>query len=345
MGYDGGVMRGALERLVEGDDLDAETARRVMDTIMDGLAVPAQIAAVLVALRMKGETVEEILGMARSMSDHATPVELPTDAVDTCGTGGDGSGTFNISTAAALVVAGTGCPVVKHGNRAASSRCGSADVLEALGVTIALPPSAVRRCVVEAGIGFMFARTYHPAMGNAAATRGELGIRTVFNILGPLTNPARVQHQVIGTGDLLLAPLLAEVLRRLGHRHALVVTGPEGLDEIGLSGPSRCYEVTGAGVTDTLLHPAAVGIEPAPLSALRGGDADENARLIRDILSGAGGPPRDVVLLNAGAALIAADRVGTLGEGLDQARQSIDSGEAGRRLQALIRISTEEAAR
>lgn len=343
MGDDGGVMRGALQRLVEGADLDTVTARAVMDTIMDGGATPAQIGGVLVALRMKGETVDEVHGMAMSMRDHATPVELPMDAVDTCGTGGDGSGTFNISTAAALVVAGAGCPVVKHGNRAASSRCGSADVLEALGVAITLPPESVRRCVVEAGIGFMFARSYHPAMGHAASTRSELGIRTVFNILGPLTNPARVRHQVVGTGDLLLAPLLAEVLRRLGHRHALVVTGPEGLDEIGLSGPSRCYEVTDAGVTETTFHPAAVGIDPAPLSALRGGDAAENARQIREILAGAPGPRRDVVLLNAGAALIAADRVETLAEGLRLARESIDTGEAGRRLDTLIAVSRSEA--
>ncbi|MFN2569412.1 MAG: anthranilate phosphoribosyltransferase [Candidatus Dormibacteria bacterium] len=343
MADDGGVMRGALERLVEGGDLDTDGARGVMDTIMDGRAGPAQIAAVLVALRMKGETVDEIHGMALSMREHATRVELPVDAVDTCGTGGDGSGTFNISTAAALVVAGAGCPVVKHGNRAASSRCGSADVLEVMGVAIALPPESVRRCVVEAGIGFMFARTYHPAMGHAASARGELGIRTVFNILGPLTNPARVRHQVVGTGDPMVAPLLAEVLRRLGHRHALVVTGPEGLDEIGLSGPTRCYEVSASGISEITLHPAAVGIEPAPLSALRGGSAEDNARRIHEVLAGAPGPPRDVVLLNAGAALVAADRAETLSEGMEMARESIDTGEAGRRLEALIALSREES--
>src|SRR5438477_3029521 len=212
-----------------------------MDTIMDGGATPAQMAALLTALRVKGETVDELTGMVESMRDHATRVTLDGDAVDTCGTGGDGAATFNISTAAALVVAGAGCPVAKHGNRAASSRCGSADVLEALGVAIVLAPEGVSRCVAEAGIGFMFAPAFHPAMRHVAPVRRELGFRTVFNVLGPLANPARVRHQSIGVADVALAEEMAHVLQRLGHRRALVFSGPDGGDELGVGGVATGY--------------------------------------------------------------------------------------------------------
>jgi len=335
------VLRGALERLVGGDHLDIDTARAVMDRIMDGAATPAQMGAVLAAMRARGETVDELTGMVMSMRDHAVRVELDVDAVDTCGTGGDGSGTFNISTAAAVVVAGAGVPVAKHGNRAASSRCGSADVLEALGVTIALGPDGVRRCVTEAGIGFLFAPAYHPAMRHAAAVRRELGIRTAFNVLGPLANPARVRHQALGVGDPSLAPVMAGVLGRLGHRRALVFSGPQGIDELGLSGNARCHEVTLDGVRVFDLDPSAHGLEPAPLEALRGGDAADNAARILGILGGEPGPGRDVVVLNAAAALLAAERVGDIDTGMELARESIDSGSARERLDALVRVSNE----
>lgn len=333
------VLRTALERLVGGQHLDLELARAVMDRFMEGAATPAQMAAILVALRLRGETVDEVTGMVQSMRDHAVRVDLPEGAVDTCGTGGDGSGTFNISTAAALVVAGAGVPVAKHGNRAASSRAGSADVLEALGVAIALSPPAARRCIEEAGITFLFAPTYHPAMRHAAATRRELGVRTVFNVLGPLANPARVRHQALGVADPRLAPVMAGVLQRLGHRRALVFTGPEGMDELGLSGAARCWEVTPGGVREFELDPAVYGLAPAPLEALRGGDAEDNGRRLRAVLDGEPGPARDVVVLNAAAALVAAERAADIAEGLALAAEAIDSGAARARLDALVRVS------
>jgi anthranilate phosphoribosyltransferase len=338
------VLREALERLVRGEHLDAGTARSVMDRIMLGSATPAQIGAVLTALRIRGETVDELTGMVLSMRDHAVRVELAVDAVDTCGTGGDGSGTFNISTAAAFVVAGAGCPVAKHGNRAASSRCGSADVLEALGVVVAPGAEGVRRCVEEVGIGFLFAPAFHPAMRHAAAPRRELGIRTAFNVLGPLANPAFVPYQLLGVGDPGLAPTMAGVLRRLGHRHALVVAGPGGIDELGLTGVARCIEVSPDGLRHFEIDPAGLGLRPAPVEALRGGDAGDNAARLRSVLDGEAGAARDVVVLNAAAALWAAERVSELGEGLDRARESIDSGAARRCLDGLVAISASAAA-
>ena len=337
-------MRSALERLVAGADLDHATARRVMDTIMDGSATSAQIGALLAALRAKGETAEEITGMVESMRDHATPVTLPMDAVDTCGTGGDGAQTFNISSAAALVTAGAGCAVAKHGNRAASSRCGSADVFEALGVVISLPPEGVLRCIEDAGIGFLFAPAYHPALRHAAQARRELGIRTVFNVLGPLANPARVRHQALGVGDAALAPIMAEVLRQLGVHRALVFTGPDGLDELGIAGPSQCYDVTPGGVREFSLDPRELGFEPAPLSALRGGDVSDNAARVCAILEGEPGPARDVVVLNAAAAIVAAGAASDFPEAVERARESIDSGRAKACLTSLIAVSNRMAA-
>jgi len=338
------LLRDALDRVIRGADLDIETSRAVMDRIMEGAATPAQVGALLAAFRAKGESVEELAGMVMSMRDHATPVELGVTAVDTCGTGGDGTGTFNISTAAALVVAGAGCPVAKHGNRAASSRCGSADVLEALGVAIALPPAGVRRCVEEAGIGFMFAPAFHPAMRHVGALRRELGIRTVFNILGPLANPARVRHQALGVGDGALAARMAQVLHRLGHQRAIVFAGPDGLDELGLAGPAQCHEVTAAGVREFELDPRALSLPVAPLSALAGGDATENATRIRSVLDGEPGPARDVVALNAAAALVAAECAADFADGLERARAAIDAGTARRCLDDLVRISQAAAA-
>jgi anthranilate phosphoribosyltransferase len=338
------VMRHALERVVAGADLDHATARRVMDTIMDGSATSAQIGALLAALRAKGETADEITGMVESMRDHATPVTLPMDAVDTCGTGGDRADTFNISSAAALVTAGAGCPVAKHGNRALSSRCGSADVFEALGVVISLPPDGVVRCIEEAGIGFFFAPAYHPAMRHAAQARRELGIRTVFNVLGPLANPARVRHQALGVSDAPLARIMADVLRNLGLQRALVFSGPDGLDELGIAGPSQCYDVTPEGVRDFSLDPGELGFDPAPLSALRGGDASDNAARVSAILDGEPGPARDVVVLNAAAALVAADAGANFPDAVERARESIDSGRARACLASLVAVSNRVAA-
>ena len=337
-------MRQALEAVVSGRNLDMPTARAVMDAMMEGAATPAQIGGLIVALRMKGETVDEIAGMVESMRAHATVVSLSVDAVDTCGTGGDGAGTFNISTASALVAAGAGCPVAKHGNRAASSRCGSADVLEALGVVISLPPAGVRRCVEEAGVGFLYAPDFHPALRHVIPVRRELGIRTVFNVLGPLASPARVRHQLIGVANGRLAPMMAEVLHRLGHVHALVFTGPDGIDELGVEGPARCYEVTADGVRESILDPADAGIAVASLDDVRGGDADTNAAIILAVLDGAGGPHRDVVLLNTAAVLVAGDHVATLRDGVAVAAESIDSGSARDALAALVRVSREAAA-
>jgi len=302
------------------------------------------VGALVAALRTKGESVDELSGMVESMRAHATQVRLTVEAVDTCGTGGDGAGTFNISTAAALVAAGAGCPVAKHGNRAASSRCGSADVLEALGVVISLSPDGVRRCVEEAGIGFLFAPDFHPALRHVGPVRKELGIRTVFNVIGPLANPARVRHQSLGVSNARLAPMMAEVLHRLGHAHALVFTGPDGVDELGVAGTAQCYEVSAEGVRDFVLDPRDVGLDAAPLAAVLGADAATNATTIRSILDGEIGPRRDVVLLNAAAVLVAADHVLTLVDGVAVAAESIDSGAARRALDALVRVSHEAAA-
>ncbi|MBJ7608378.1 MAG: anthranilate phosphoribosyltransferase [Candidatus Dormibacteraeota bacterium] len=332
-------MRVALETIVRGDSLDVPTARAVMDSVMEGTATPAQIGALLAALRTKGESVDELTGMVMSMRDHATPVQLEPGAVDTCGTGGDGSNTFNISTAAALVAAGAGCRVAKHGNRAASSRCGSADVLEELGVRVTLDAAGVRRCVDEAGIGFIFAPAFHPAMRHAAAPRRELGIRTVFNILGPLANPARVRHQALGVAGSAPAAVMAGVLHRLGHVHALVFIGPDGMDELGLDGVAHGHEVTVGGVRDLEIDPQALGLRAAPREAISGGDAAVNAAAIVAVLDGCEGPARDVVLLNAAAAIVAADVAVDLADGIERSRASIDSGAARTALHCLVAVS------
>ena len=338
------LIRGALERLVAGEDLDVTTSRAVMDALMEGAATQAQTGALLALLRRKGETVDEITGMVESLRAHAVTVQLDVDAVDTCGTGGDGHGTFNISTAAALVAAGAGCAVAKHGNRAASSRCGSADVLEALGVAITLPPEGVRRCVEEAGIGFFFAPAFHPAMRHVGPVRRELGVRTVFNMLGPLANPARVRHQALGVGEARLAPLMAGVLQRLGHERALVFTGPDGLDELGLHGLAHCYDVSPESIVEYDLDASAFGLHPAPITELHGGDAEENARTVRAVLEGRNGPARDVTVFNAAAALVAAGRGRDFADGVNVARESIDSGAALARLASLVAVSMREAA-
>jgi anthranilate phosphoribosyltransferase len=296
------------------------------------------IGAFWLALRPKGETVDEIDGLARTMLEFANPVTPPEPVIDTCGTGGDRSGTFNISTVSALVVAGAGVPVAKHGNRAASSHCGSADLLEALGVRIDLDAKGVQRCLADAGIGFMFAANFHPAMGHAAPVRRELRIPTVFNFLGPLTNPAAPHAQVVGVSDERMLPLMAEVLARRGIR-AKLFRGEDGLDELTTTGISTVFDVRDGSLRETHLDPATVGLARTKLGDLAGGDPTDSAELTRRILSGDVGPHRDVVLLNAGAALEVAGFAANLVEGMATAARSIDEGDARRTLDRWVEVS------
>jgi anthranilate phosphoribosyltransferase len=333
------VIKEAINLLVSGKSLTEEQAASVMEEIMNGEATPAQFGAFVTALRLKGETVEEIVGLAKTMRAKAIPVTIAEPVVDTCGTGGDGAHTFNISTAAAFVTAGTGLRVAKHGNRAMSSQCGSADVLEALGVKIDLSAEQVRRCLEEVGIGFMFAPVFHPAMKYAAAPRREIGIRTVFNILGPLTNPAGARAQVLGVADGLLLEKLASVLKGLGCYHALVVHGEDGLDEITVTGKTQVCELNEGSIKSYSIRPEDFGLPQASLDSLVGGTLEENATLLRRILTGTPGPQRDVVLMNTAAALLAGDRINTLQEGVDLAQEVIDNGYALAKLEQLIEFS------
>jgi anthranilate phosphoribosyltransferase len=335
------MIREAIGKLVEGEDLSQAEAAQVMNEIMEGDATPAQLAGFITALRLKGETVSEIAGLARVMRDKALRVEVPNAAglLDTCGTGGDAAHTFNISTTSALVAAGAGLRVAKHGNRAASSACGSADVLEALGVKIEVGPETVARSIDEAGIGFMFAPTYHPAMRHAAGPRRELGVRTVFNILGPLTNPARAGHQIVGVPRPELVETIAQVLGELGSQHALVVHGANSLDELSLSGPSLVAEYKNGTVTAREISPEDFGLRHATIDQIRGGDVARNRDIIENVLNGEPGPYRDIVLLNAAAALVAGDAVQDFSDGLESAREAIDSGSARDRLERLVAIS------
>jgi anthranilate phosphoribosyltransferase len=329
-----------LAHLLRGESLDEAHAGEAMRSIMSGEATPAQIAGFLVALRAKGETVDEIVGLARTMREFGRKVVVDGPVVDTCGTGGDRAGTINISTMAALVVAGAGVRVVKHGNRAASSRCGSADVLEALGVAIDLEPEGVVGCIEEAGIGFCFAPLYHPAMSHAVPVRRELGVPTVFNFLGPLTNPAGVRRQTIGVSDAAMAPKIAEALERLGAEHALVFRGQDGLDELTTTGPSDLWEVTRS-VRQSVFDPGGAGIARAIASDLAGADPEENAKVCERVLAGEPGPPRDAVLLNAAAGLVVGGAASTIEGGLEGARDSIDSGAAAKTLERLRVCSSE----
>lgn len=333
------MIREAIETIIGGKGLTQEEAAAVMNEIMEGEATPAQLAGFLVALRMKGESVDEIAGMAQVMREKARRVPFDGPTVDTCGTGGDGSGTFNFSTAAAFVVAGAGLTVAKHGNRAASSQCGSADVLEALGVKLELTPEQVAECLKEVGIGFMFAPAFHPSMRHAAPTRRELGIRTVFNILGPLTNPAGAQAQVLGVGTDMLLLKMAEALQRLGSRHSLVVHSNDGLDEISICAPTRVHEIKGMSMNYYTIHPEDVGLGTASREAILGGTPQDNARIMRSLLQGEKGPIRDMVLLNAGAGLLAGDAAVNLKEGVSLAQQSLDSGRAREKMEALVKIT------
>jgi anthranilate phosphoribosyltransferase len=327
-----------LSALARRESLDAEQASAAMSAIMSGDSTPSQIGAFLLALRTKGETVEEMEGFARSMLSFALPVRAPEPVIDTCGTGGDRAGTFNISTVAALVVAGAGVPVAKHGNRAASSHCGSADLLEELGVRIDLDATGVERCLDEAGIGFMFARTFHPAMAHAAPVRAELRVPTVFNFLGPLTNPARPYAQVVGVSDERMLPLMAEVLARRGTR-AMLFRGVDGLDELTTTDLSTVYDVKDGNVRETHLDPSKVGLGKVKPEDLAGGDASYNADIARRIIDGEPGAQRDVVVLNAGAALQVAGFAETLDEGMATAARAIDDGEAAKTLIRWVEVS------
>ncbi len=326
----------AIGKLVEQQDLTEEEAAQVMRQIMEGGATPAQIAAFLIALRSKGETIEEITGCARVMREKATMIRAPyPNVIDTCGTGGDGSQTFNISTTAAFVVAGAGVPVAKHGNRAMSSRCGSADLLQALGVAIELSPERAETCLAEVGITFLFAPLFHSAMKHAIGPRREIGVRTIFNILGPLTNPAGAKRQLLGVSQQQFAEPMARVLGNLGSTRAFVVHGADGLDEITLSGDTHITVLEEGRIASYTITPEQFGLRRAPLSAVAGGDAPQNADITMAVLEGKPGPHRDVILLNAAAALTVAGSVTDLEAGLRLAAHAIDSGAALEKLRRL----------
>jgi anthranilate phosphoribosyltransferase len=331
------MLREVLRKAAAGEVLTEGEAERALETIMEGTAPPEATAALLTALRVRGESVSEIVGFARAMRRFAARVDAPQDVVDTCGTGGDAKGTINISTAAAFVARGAGVVVAKHGNRAATSRAGSADVLEALGAEIELAPDQVSRCIKEAGVGFMFARTHHPAMKFVAPVRAELPFRTIFNLLGPLTNPAGARRQLIGVFSGAYVRPVAEALRDLGAKKALVVHGTDGMDEITVTDKTLVAEVGDAGIEEYEISPEDFGIPRYAPDGLLGGDAHLNARILRDILSGAEtGAARDVVLLNAGAAIYVSGKAKTIEDGVRLAGESISSASALKALEDFV---------
>jgi anthranilate phosphoribosyltransferase len=336
-----------LGTLMDGGSLDQAVARATMSEILEGAASPAQIAAFIVALRMKGETVEELVGMVEAMYDAAelVPIDPAAGAIDIVGTGGDRAHTINVSTLSAIVAAGAGVKVCKHGNRAASSACGAADLLEALGIAIELGPEGVARCVEEAGVGFCLATRYHPAMRHAGPSRRDLGIPTAFNILGPLSNPGKVRRTLIGVADLRMAERMAGVLAARGAERALIVHGGDGLDELTTTGPSTVVELQDGDVRTWDVDPEALGLPRADREDLVGGDAATNADLARRVLAGEAGPHRDIVSLNAGAGLLVAGVVEDLASGIERARTAIDSGAAVGVLHRMVEVSQREAGR
>jgi anthranilate phosphoribosyltransferase len=330
------TIKEALKSVVERTDLSEQTAWTAMGEVMDGQATPAQIAALVTALRMKGETASEIAGFARAMRERAQRITPRAEVlIDIVGTGGDRLSTFNISTTTAFVVAAAGGYVAKHGNRAVSRLSGAADVLEALGVQIQIPPEAVRRSIEDIGIGFMFAPIYHAAMKHASAPRKEIGIRTVFNILGPLTNPANANYLLVGTYDPALTEIMATVLGEMGARRALVVHGLDGIDEVSTVGPTRISELRGGRVRTSTITPADLGLPQGTAAAITGGPPEENAAITTAVLQGERGPRRDIVVANAAAALMAAELASTWAEGVQLAQRAIDSGAAYEKLEAL----------
>jgi anthranilate phosphoribosyltransferase len=337
------VIQQALARLLDGHDLTREEARGTMSVIMAGKATDAQIAGFLVALRAKGETAEEIAGCAEAMREHVLRVTpTRTDLVDVVGTGGDGANTYNISTAAALVAAAAGAGVAKHGNRAVSSSSGSADVLEALGFELELPPERIEQSIDELGFGFLFAPTHHPAMKHAAPVRRELATRTVFNVLGPLTNPAGARAQVVGVFSAELVPTIATVLAELGAHRAFVVHGANGIDELSPAGPNLVAEVVRGQVIERVIDPLDVAVPRCTATSLRGGSPQENAQIIRSVFAGADGGARDAILLNAAGAIAAVGHAEDLREGVELARRAVSSGAAAERLDQLAAFSRGE---
>jgi anthranilate phosphoribosyltransferase len=330
-----------IQKLVERTDLTEQEARTVMEEIMTGQATDAQIGSFLTALRMKGETSTELVGFARVMREKAEPLwngEVPA-VLDTCGTGGDGSGTFNISTAAAFVAAGAGIKIAKHGNRSASSRCGSADVMEALGLDIQMPIERLRRAIMEVGVGFLFAPRFHVSMKHVVPARSQLKIRTVFNMLGPLANPASARYQVTGVSSLGIVEVVANALNGLGVDYAFVVHSADGMDEISISAPTYVVELRNGDTRRFSITPETFGIAPSPIATILGGDAKTNAAIIESVLSGERGPRRDVVLINSAAAIVAGGAAETLKEGIRAAENSIDSGAAMKKLRELREFS------
>src|SRR4051795_4587334 len=332
-------LKSIIGKVATGASLSRDEAASAFDAVMSGEATPSQMGGLLMALRVRGETVDEITGAVAAMRSKMLTVDAPADAVDIVGTGGDGSGSVNVSTCASFIVSGTGLPVAKHGNRALSSRSGTADVLASLGVKIDLRPEQVGRCIRECGIGFMFAPAHHPAMKNVGPTRVELATRTIFNLLGPLSNPAGVKRQMVGVFSRQWVEPLAQVLKNLGSESAWVVHGSDGLDEITLSGPSHVAALENGAVRTFEISPEDVGFTPAKAETLRGGDATENAQALLDVLKGKKGAFRDVAILNAAAGLIVAGRAKDLKQGVALASKAIDSGEAEGRLDRLIAIS------
>jgi anthranilate phosphoribosyltransferase len=334
------MIKEALTKIVSRDDLTMDEAREVMREIMQGQATQAQIGAFLTALRMKGETADEIAGCAQAMRESAIKVKPEQEVlVDTCGTGGDGKGTFNISTTVAFVAAGAGLAVAKHGNRSVSSHCGSADLLQALGVNLEISAEQIALCIDEVGIGFLFAPKLHPAMKHALGPRQEIGLRTIFNILGPLSNPAQAKRQLLGVYDSSLTELMAEVLRALGAEHALVVHGADGLDELSVTGPNKVSRVHDGQIETYYLDPADLMLPRASIGDIAGGTAEDNSAITRALLKGEQGPKRDIVLLNAAAVLMAGGKTTDLNEGLALAAEAIDSGNASSKLEQLIEFS------
>ena len=350
------MIKEAIAMVVEGRDLSEATMVSVMDQIMGGEATPAQIASFITALRMKGETVEEITGAARVMRARATPIRVGSvldidredinidreTILDTCGTGGSGTKTFNVSTTVAFIVAACGVKVAKHGNRSVSSACGSADVLERLGVNLDVPAQTVEKCIDEVGVGFLFAPALHGAMKHAIGPRKEIGIRTIFNILGPLTNPAGANRQVLGVYRDSLVPVLAKVLANLGCRRGFVVHGCDGMDEVTMTGPTHVAEINAGEVSEYTISPTDFGLQACTLADLQGGDARRNAQLVRSVLEGERGARRDIVLLNSAFALTAADVAQDLKAGFVMAAEAVDSGRALEKLAGLARISNEQ---
>jgi anthranilate phosphoribosyltransferase len=331
--------KAALAKLIEGHDLTREEAQAAMRDMASGEATPAQISAFAVALRMKGETAEEIAGLFEVMRELVTRVDVGEEVVDVVGTGGDGAHTINISTISAFVVASAGARVAKHGNRSITSRCGSADFLEGLGIAIDLSADGVARCVREAGFGFMFAPGFHPVMRHVGPPRREIGVRTVFNVLGPITNPAFATRQLTGVATPGLGTKLAEVMKLVGTKHALFVHSEDGLDEMSLAAPTQVAEVKDGTVTSYVITPEELGLPGAPTDAIRGGSVEENVAFGRAILAGEKGPKRDVILLNAGAGLYVAGLVGSIRAGIDRAAEELDSGRAAAKVQQIVEVS------